>query len=215
MFDTILFDFDGTVFDTVKGITKSVRHALNKQGKDAALDSLRCFAGPPLQYSFMTYTGLTEEETARAIEDFRARYEPVGVYESRPFPGIAELLDTLRGAGKTLGIATSKPQKLAETLLERAGLREKFHAVRGSDPKVVDNEKWEVVTWVMEALGADPATTVLVGDTKFDVAGAQRCFIPCIGVRWGYAAPDELEEAGADWIVTDMEELKQLLLGER
>ena len=215
MFETILFDFDGTVFDTVEGITKSVRHALNRQGKDAPLESLRRFAGPPLQYSFSAYTGLNEEETARAVADFRARYEPVGVFESRPFPGIGELLDALRAAGKAVGVATSKPQPLAETLLERAGLREKFNAVRGSDPSVVDNEKWEVVTWVMEALGAEAATTVLVGDTRFDVAGAHRCGIPCVGVRWGYAAPGELEEAGADWIVTDMEELRKLLLEER
>ena len=53
MFDCILFDFDGTVFDTVEGITKSVRYALNKVGLDAELESLRCFAGPPLADKFM------------------------------------------------------------------------------------------------------------------------------------------------------------------
>ncbi len=215
MAKTILFDFDGTVFDTVEGITKSVRHALRKQGRDAEMDTLRRFAGPPLQYSFMTYTGLSEEETARAIVDFRERYAPVGVYESRPFPGVDALLDRLRAAGKTLGVATSKPQPLAEELLRRSGLRERFDVVRGSDPSVVDNEKWQVVTWAMADCGASPEHTVLVGDTRFDVEGARRCGIPCIGVRWGYAPPGELESAGASAVADDMDELLQILLNEK
>ena len=90
-------------------------------------------------------------------------------------------------------------------------MRERFDVVRGSDPTVVDNEKWQVVTWAMGDCGADPSTTVLVGDTKFDVAGAHRCAIPCVGVRWGYAAPGELEAAGADAIVDDMDALLALL----
>ena len=215
MAKTILFDFDGTVFDTVEGITKSVRHALRKQGRDAGMDTLRRFAGPPLQYSFMTYTGLSEEETARAIVDFRARYQPIGVYESRPFPGIDALLDTLRAAGKTLGVATSKPQPLAEELLRRSGLRERFDVVRGSDPSVIDNEKWQVVAWAMADCGARPEDTVLVGDTRFDVEGARRCGIPCIGVRWGYAPEGELENAGAAAIAENMDELLQILLNEK
>lgn len=214
MYRTILFDFDGTVFDTVEGIAKSVRHALRKQGRDAELHELTRFAGPPLQFSFREYTGMNEEEVARAVADFRERYVTVGVYESRPFPGISALLDALRAAGKMLGVATSKPQPLAEELLKRSGLWEKFDVVRGSDPAVVDNEKWQVLSWAMAGLGAEPASAVLVGDTRFDVEGARRCGVPCIGVRWGYAAPGELEAAGAAAIAEDMEELKKLLLGE-
>ena len=214
MIQTVLFDFDGTVFDTVEGIARSVRLALAKQGIERDEASLRCFAGPPLQYSFMEYIGLDEAQSLRAIGDFRARYQTVGVYESRPFPGISALLDALRAAGKTVAVATSKPQPLAETLLERSGLREKFDAVRGSDPSVVDNEKWQVLTWAMEACGAAPETSVLVGDTRFDVEGAHRCGVPCIGVRWGYAAPGELEKAGADAIAEDMPALLKLLLAE-
>ncbi len=213
MIETVLFDFDGTVFDTAEGIVRSVQYALRRQGIEAEAASLVRFAGPPLQYSFMEYAGLSEDAALRAIGDFRERYRPIGVYESRPFPGIGELLDALRAAGKKVGVATSKPQPLAEELLERAGPREKFDAVRGSDPAVVDNEKWQVVTWAMRDLGADAATTVLVGDTRFDVAGAHRCGIPCVGVRYGYAAPGELEAAGADMIADDMAQLKKLLLG--
>ena len=64
----------------------------------------------------------------------------------------------------------------------------------------------------MELLDARPETTVLVGDTKYDVAGAHRCGVPCIGVAYGYAAPGELEAAGADALAADMAELEEMLL---
>lgn len=214
MIRTVLFDFDGTVFDTVEGIVRSVQYALRRQGREVAPEKLVRFTGPPLQWSFMEYMGLSAEETERAIADFRARYQPVGVFESRPFPGVGELLDALRAAGMTVGVSTSKPQPLAELLLERSGLRGKFDVVRGSDPAVVDNEKWQVVTWAMADCGAEQETTVLVGDTRFDVEGAHRCGIPCIGVRYGYAAEGELEAAGADAIAADLAELQDLLLRE-
>ena len=129
MYRTILFDFDGTVYDTVEGIAKSARYALQKQGKDAELSALRRFAGPPLQYSFRVYAGLNEEETARAVADFRERYVPIGVYESRPFPGIGELLDALRAAGKKLVLATSKPEEFARRIMDKFDLARRFHQV--------------------------------------------------------------------------------------
>ena len=69
MFKYILFDFDGTVFDTVEGITKSVRYAINLRGMDAELDSLRCFAGPPLVDMFMEKFDLAQEEAEAAAEE--------------------------------------------------------------------------------------------------------------------------------------------------
>ena len=212
--NTVFFDFDGTVFDTVEGITKSIRHAIRKHGMDAELHELRCFAGPPLVEKFMEVYGVTEAEGEQLVADFRERYLPIGVYESEPFPGIHELLNALRLAGKTVGLATSKPQNLAEMLLERAGLLDCFDVIAGSDPKLNNNAKWEVITRAMEGCGTTPETTVLIGDTKYDVAGALRCGIPCVGVRWGYAEEGEMEEAGVAAMVDTPEELLQLLCGE-
>ncbi len=215
----VFFDFDGTVFDTVDGITKSVQYAIRKHSlsfPDTTTDeeerhALRCFAGPPLVDKFIEVFGVTEDTAEQLVRDFRERYVPVGVYESVPFPGIRLLLEELRASGKTVGLATSKPQALAEMLLEQSGLRDCFDVIAGSDPNVNNNAKWEVVTRAMEGCGAAPETSVLIGDTKYDVAGAQRCSIPCVGVRWGYAAEGELEAAGADAIVESMEELLSLL----
>ena len=209
---TVLFDFDGTVFDTVEGITKSVRYALQKHGMDAELNDLRCFAGPPLVDMFMSFSCVDQEEAEQMVRDFRERYVPVGVYESEPFPGIRELLIRLRRAGMMLGIATSKPQPMAELLLERSGLRECFDVVEGSGGGVNNDAKWQILTRAVERAGAGPEECILVGDTKYDVEGAERCGIPCIGVSWGYAAPGELEKAGADRIVNNCEELEKALI---
>ena len=213
MFQTILFDFDGTVFDTVEGITKSIRYALQKHGTDAELSELRCFAGPPLIDKFIELYGVTQEEAEQLVVDFRERYGPVGVYESAPFPGIRELTEKLHAAGKQVGIATSKPQSMAELLLERDGLRGCFDAVAGSDPGLNNNAKWEVVLRAMQACSAVPETTVLIGDTKYDAAGAKQAGIPCIGVRWGYAAEGELEKTGIP-IAETMDELYRMLTEE-
>lgn len=209
---TILFDFDGTLFDTVEGITKSIRYALNRHGRDEALDRLRCFAGPPLVDKFMEVYGVDQQEAEALVLDFRARYVPIGVYESQPFPEVRQLLEHLRAGGFKLGIATSKPQNMAELLLDRWELRGCFDVIVGSTPGINNEKKWQMVKRAMELADADPESTVLIGDTKYDAIGAARCGIPCIGVAWGYAAPGELEEAGVIRIARDPMELEQILL---
>lgn len=213
MFKYILFDFDGTVFDTVEGITKSVRYAINLRGMDAELDSLRCFAGPPLVDMFMEHFGFTQEEAEQATADFRVRYEPTGLHECCVFPGVAELLAALRAHGLVTAVATSKPEKLARELLEENGMLGLFDVICGSRADGNNSEKWQIVSRVMESLGAEPEETVLVGDTKYDVFGAHRCGIQCIGVEYGYAAPGELAAAGADYILPDIPALKSFLIG--
>lgn len=211
-FKTILFDFDGTVFDTVEGITKSIQYALAKHGRTAELEDLRCFAGPPLVDKFIEVYGIEKAEAEQLVIDFRERYTPVGVYESKPFPGIEKFLKDMKDLGFTLCIATSKPQAMAELLLERAGLTGFFDVIAGSLPGINNQQKYEIVERAVSLAHADKAGSVLIGDTKYDVEGAKLCGIPCIGVSWGYAAEGELETAGAIKIADSMDELKDILI---
>ena len=211
MYDYILFDFDGTVFDTVEGITKSVQYALEKFGIHAQLHELTCFAGPPLVDMFQEKFALTYEQAQQAVGYFRERYQPIGLYESRPFPGMKELLEALRRTGKKTGIATIKYQPLAEKLLRCADMTGLFDAICGS-PAERSLTKKELVEKAMEQLGAEKEKTVLVGDTKYDAFGAEDAGIAFIGAGYGYA-PKELEALGAKQIVGSVEELRQLLLG--
>ena len=208
---TLLFDFDGTLYDTVEGIAKSAQYALKKLGVDAPLEELRCFAGPPLVDIFMERYGFSHKTAWKARGLFQERYIPIGVYESRPFPGMRAFLARMRERGFTLAVATSKPLDLAEQLLQSAGLRAYFSVVRGSTLDGNNNSKQEIVEGVMADLRAAKEDCLLIGDTRYDVAGAHAAGILCIGVRYGYAAPGELEAAGADAIAEDLAELEKML----
>ena len=211
MYNYILFDFDGTVFDTVEGITKSVQYALRKFDIEAELSQLTCFAGPPLVDMFQEKFGFTYEQAQQAVVYFRERYKPIGLYESRPFEGMKELLAELRQAGKKTAIATIKYQPMAEELLKRSGMDGYFDAVCGS-PAERSLTKKELVEKAMERLSAESAESVLVGDTKYDLLGAQQAGVSFIGAGYGYA-PEELHEMKAESIAGSVEELKKLLLG--
>lgn len=212
MYRFVLFDFDGTVYDTVEGITKSVQYALKKHGIEAELNELRCFAGPPLVEKFMEVYSVSEAQAKQLVADFRERYKPIGLFECQVFPGIKELLEKLRARGVKTGITTMKPQEHAETLLGREGMLELFDVIYGSSLAQTET-KQQLVLRAMDTLGADKADTVLVGDTKYDILGAHAVGVEAIGVRYGYAGENELEAAGADCIVEDMAELEKLLLG--
>jgi phosphoglycolate phosphatase len=87
-----------------------------------------------------------------------------------------------------------------------------FDLICGAGDQGQGNAKWQILRRAMDCLGAVRENSVLVGDTKYDVAGAQRVGIPCIGVEYGYAAPGELLEAGVTALARDTKELKKLLM---
>jgi len=208
----ILFDFDGTLFDTGEGVTKSVRYAARAFGFPAEdLSELRCFVGPPLKDMFRKKFGV-DEDTARAmVEKYRERYADVGLRECAPYPGILELAGRLRTAGKTVAVATGKPTVSANAILAAYGMEDRFDAVLGSEFDGTRSQKSEVVAELLSRFGATGA--VMVGDRDNDVLGAGACNVPCIGVSWGYAEPGELEKAGAIRVVRDVMELERVLLG--
>lgn len=211
MYRYVLFDFDGTVYDTVEGITKSVQYALAKHGISAELSELRCFAGPPLADKFMEVYSVTDEQARQLVEDYRERYRPIGLMECQLFEGMKELLVKLKEKGIKTAITTMKPQEMAEMLLEREGMIPLFDVIYGST--LTQNvSKQKLVEMAMDTLNADKADTILVGDTKYDIHGAHQAGIAAVGVRYGYAAENELEDAGADFIVDTMQELEAFLL---
>ena len=128
----VLFDFDGTVFDSAEGITKSVQYALGKMGIHAETSELMCFAGPPLDEMFAQRYGMDAQTAHRAVEFYRERYTPVGWEECSPFPGMHELMGKLHAKGIKLAVATSKPRVFAQKILEKYSMQDDFDLVCGS-----------------------------------------------------------------------------------
>ena len=97
MFRCVLFDLDGTLTDPKEGITKSVQFALYQQGiKEPDLDKLEPFIGPPLKDSFMDLYGMTSEQALTAIEDYRKRFAPIGIFENKVYISSEPLLELVR-----------------------------------------------------------------------------------------------------------------------
>ena len=212
----ILFDLDGTLTDPMEGITKSVQHALKHYGLiEEDLEKLTPFIGPPLKDSFMEHYGFSEEQATEAIYVFREYFVPRGMFENKVYKGIPELLEALEEAGKTLLLATSKPQDFAEQILEHFDLRKYFEFIAGSDKGETRVRKTDVLEYLLEECQlVDLSELVMVGDRKYDVLGAKQLGIDTVGVLWGYGSEEELEEAGADAIVKNVRELKEYLLEE-
>lgn len=212
MYKTILFDFDGTVFDTGEGITKSVLYAARAFGyKGDDPEEFRSFVGPPLRESFMNRFSVDAAGAEAMLAKYRERYSGVGLTEASPYPGVPELVKLLRDAGKTVCVATGKPTGFTKQILAANGFDALFDEVLGSELDGRRGEKWEVIAELLEKYGSEGA--VMVGDRDNDAHGAKKCGIPCVGVGWGYAAPGELEREGVIAIAKDAEELKSILMG--
>lgn len=216
MFEYILFDLDGTLTDPKVGITTCVQYALASVGIDEPdLDKLEPFIGPPLHESFMEFYGFDREAAMKLVEKYRERFNDIGIFENSIYPGIADMLKTLKEAGCRLSIASSKPTVLVERILDYFDIGKYFDAVVGSNLDGTRTKKEEVVEEALHRLSCVKDRTAMVGDRRFDIEGARAFGLTGIGVSYGYAAENELEEAGADDIVDTVEELQNLLLGDR
>ena len=213
MSDIILFDLDGTLTDSGPGITRCVQYALASFGiEETDLEKLNCYVGPPLLESFVKFAGLNREEAEQAIEKYRERYELKGIFENAVYQGIPEVLAYLKEQGKTLAVASSKPEPYVEKILEHFEIRTYFTVVTGSEMNESRTGKGEVIAETLRRLGAEDrrSDVVMVGDRSYDVIGARENGLLCVGVSYGYGGREELEKAGAAKICDTSEELKML-----
>jgi phosphoglycolate phosphatase len=209
-----LFDLDGTLTDSGPGILSSLRSAFRAMGRPVPPEKvLRKFIGPPLIDSFMQYCGFTAPETAEAIRLYRLAYEEGGgMYRAEVYPGIPRLLESLRGAGMLLAVATAKPGRMAEPVLARFGLSARFDAVFAADGSERSQTKDALILPALEKLGCTPAQAVMVGDTKFDAIGARLAGTAFAGVLYGFGSEAEMRAEGARQFARSPEDLFSLLV---
>lgn len=217
MYQNLLFDLDGTLTDSAEGITKCVQYGLKALGiNEPDLSKLLVFIGPPLRASYIKYYGLTPEQAEFGVEKYRERYTDTGIWENRVYPGIMELLEELKTAGRRLGMATAKPEVFALRIAERFHFSDYLDDITGCSLDGSTDNKELVVAKALEKWNItapeQKAQTVLIGDRREDVLAAHANGIPCIGVGYGFAAPGELQKAGAEHYAPDMKALRALLL---
>ena len=215
MFKYILFDLDGTLTDSSKGIINCVKYAMDAAGVTIENDDdLFEFIGPPLTDGFMTILGMNREEAERATTKFRERYNVTGLFENEPYEGIKEVLETLSERGFVLAVATSKPEVFAKQILEHFDLASYFEFVGGADLEETRVGKGDVIQYVLDTCGlSDKKEKILmIGDREHDVLGAREQGLECVGVLFGYGDRKEMEDCHAAYIAESINELRKMLL---
>lgn len=192
-FKAVLFDFDGTLVESGPAIFYALRLALQDMKQPVPPDAvLRRLVGPPLMDGFTQMLGMSEEDAAQALVQYRAHYFEKGDSLITLYPGVMEMLDALKSAGVITGIATCKQIGPATRQAALTGIDRRVDLVAGIDESQNRYTKADVLRYCLETLGVGKDEVVMVGDRKYDCEGAIEVGIPCIGVLYGYGSREEL-----------------------
>ena len=190
------------------GFSHSLNHAFIENGlKPPDFEEVRSWVGPPLHMTLKKFILPEDQHLLSAVlESYRSHHANFGIFEYRPYENVFATLGKLQKIHR-LFTATSKPLALALPLLKHFGFDQFFESLYGSELSGERSDKTELIEHILQTENLEPSQTVMVGDRKFDVIGAKANKIAVIGVTWGFGSPEELEEAGADFIVGTWEDL--------
>jgi len=192
----IFFDLDGTLVDSSIGIHNGFTYTFEQLGVPSPdAKTIRGFMGPPLETSFASCLPAYQVETA--IQLYRSYYKEKGVYEAQLFPQIKELLTEL-AKQYPLYITTTKNTPTAVDMTSYFGIDRFFDGIYGSSPQAL--HKADVIRQALTTHNLDPETVVIIGDTKFDMIGAQETGIRKLAVTWGFGDDKELMNFQPDWV---------------
>lgn len=209
VYDTYLFDLDGTIIDSSPGIVASVNYALDQFGiKEPNQEKLLRFIGPPLTESFQKFYGFSEEDSIQAVYYYRENYEAGGMFQCSVYEGLEDTLKALKEAGKKILVATSKPEVYARKILKHFGLDSYFDYIAGMELDGGRGTKAEVIAYGLETCGIkDKSKILMIGDREHDIFGAKAMGVDSMGVLYGFGSREEFEEAGATYIVKNPGEI--------
>src|SRR5579859_2374914 len=197
MRDALFFDLDGTLIDSVVGITRCVAYALERLGEpvpDVAV--LRRWIGPPLRTNFGPLFG-DAERTERAVALYRERFGAIGWSEHTIYPGIEKAVRSLHAAGHRLAVVTAKNEPDARRIVEHLPFGDLFETVSGATSDGRINEKPDLIAAALARMGIAPAQCWMIGDRHMDIEGASHHRMRSVGVLWGFGEKHELHAAGA------------------
>ncbi len=213
-YKAIIFDFDGTVADTGRGVKNAIKHSLAAYnipvGDESKLDY---FIGPPLYEGYEHVYGLSPEFASQLVDEYRVYYSKKGIYECDLYPGMMELLKRLKESGVKLAVASSKPKHFLDSMVSFIGADKYFDFVIGPELTNHNADKTTLVLSACKALGVEPSKDVaMIGDRFYDIDGANGAGVTSVGITFGYGSFEELADHKADIIVNSVEELKKAVL---
>lgn len=205
----LLFDLDGTISDPIEGIWKSLNYGLMAFGFAPIGEAeARQFIGPPLDQTYITLTGNTDQSFIEEIVGkYRERFSQTGYAENSLYPDISETISRLAERGVSMAICTSKRSDFAEKILQMFHLRDYFTFISGGDVGVTKSMQ---IKRLLEK-GRIDQSTLMIGDRRFDLAAAHENGLRSVGVLWGYGSREELDAQSPAFMLTEPSELLNLL----
>lgn len=188
----IIFDLDGTLFNTKPGIVKAIKKTSADEGFATVEDELyESFIGPPIEDSFMRVFGSQNEDAVRQGKLFRQYYgEEEYLFQAEEYDGMRQTLEELKKRGVKLALATYKKEWMGKKICEHFGYDAYLDSIHGSDPDG-KLKKSEIINMCMSDCGCTSVDTVMVGDTAFDASGAQNAGTRFVGVTYGFGFKDK------------------------
>lgn len=214
MINTIVFDLDGTLLNTLEDLKDSVNFALERQGFPLRnLSEIRSFVGNGIR--LLMERAVPENIDAETFEicfkDFCDYYKIHMEDKTAPYDGINDMLTNIKKAGFKTAIVTNKADFAAQDLCKRM-FGENIDFVVGSSDDRPNKPAPDGVFYALEKLDSKIENTVFVGDADTDILTAKNANLPSIGVLWGFRDREVIEEAGAEYIVESVNDLEKLLI---
>lgn len=192
----IFFDLDGTLVDSSIGIHNAFSYTFKELGVPCPdAKTIRSFMGPPLESSFETR--LPKEQISEAVQIYRSYYKEKGIHEAELYPQISGLLQEL-SQNYPLYVTTTKNTPTAQDMIKNFGIYHFFNGIYGSSPETP--HKADVIRYTLKMHQLAPEQVIIIGDTKFDMLGAQETGLKKLAVTWGFGENEDLLTYQPDFI---------------
>jgi len=209
----IIFDFDGTLADTRQLIVETMQQTIQALGLTPCTDE-QCTSmiGLPLKQAFTELIPMSDEMGDRCVDTYRQIFnEKNASYVIPTFPHVIDTLYRLSSEGYILTIASSRSRKSLLDFVHTMHLEEIFSYILGADDVIHAKPHPEPVLRTLEAFDCPPEEALVVGDMKYDIEMGRRAGTRTCGVTYGNGSPQELKEAGADFMVDDFKKILTLI----
>ena len=211
--NTVIFDLDGTLLDTLQDLCDSVNYIMTNIGhKNREAKEVRSFLGngPSNLLKKCLSSDLEEEEFAKVLDQYKAYYQINMHNKTIPYPGIIDLLEELKNRGYKLAIVSNKQDEAVKVLVEKyfKGL---IDTAAGESAAIKRKPAPDTIYKAIEVLGSKRDEAIYVGDSEVDAKAAKNAGIPCVLVTWGFRDREDLEKEKPDYIIDRAGDLLHIL----
>lgn len=213
MIDTVIFDLDGTLLNTLDDLTDSVNFALGEMGYPLhTADEVRMMVGNSVVYLIEKALpeGVDKETFDKTLALFESHYQTNMRNKTVPYDGIMPMLEKVKADGYKMAVVSNKPDVFTKELVSEL-FGEYIPLAIGRSDDMPRKPAPDMVLYAMDKLGSDKNTTVYVGDSEVDAVTSKNAGLPCVGCLWGFRDRETLESAGAEYIVSSPDELVGLI----